>query len=148
VTPISCRCRMFVSGGEKSEAKYIGGFRESELVDLPLPCRGSARQALSAFPHARGAGGVSQFGVGRRLKLFQRRRSAQSGASIEMECDIRSLEIKTPYFNIERLGAIARRYTLNQYGMTSSHAYRVVCPRPTGGGVVAKRVAGGRLGAR
>ena len=31
------------------------------------------------------------------------------------------LEIKNAYFNLERLGAIARRYTINQYGMSSSH---------------------------
>ena len=34
--------------------------------------------------------------------------------------DVRSLEIKNAYLNIERLGAIARRYNLNQYGITSS----------------------------
>ncbi len=30
------------------------------------------------------------------------------------------LEIKNAYLNIERLGAIARRYSVNQYGITSS----------------------------
>ena len=30
------------------------------------------------------------------------------------------LEIKNAYLNIEKLGAIARRYTINQYGITSS----------------------------
>ena len=30
------------------------------------------------------------------------------------------LEIKNAYLNIERLGAIARRYHVNQYGITSS----------------------------
>ena len=30
------------------------------------------------------------------------------------------LEIKNAYLNIEKLGAITRRYTLNQYGITTS----------------------------
>ena len=30
------------------------------------------------------------------------------------------LEIKNAYLNVEKLGAIARRYTVNQYGITSS----------------------------
>src|SRR5262249_61627762 len=30
------------------------------------------------------------------------------------------LEIKNAHLNIERLGAIARRYTINQYGISSS----------------------------
>ncbi len=30
------------------------------------------------------------------------------------------LEIKNAYLNIEKLGAIARRYTINQYGITTS----------------------------
>ena len=30
------------------------------------------------------------------------------------------LEIKNAYFNIERLGAIARRYIVDQYGASSS----------------------------
>ncbi len=30
------------------------------------------------------------------------------------------LEIKNSYLNLERLGAIARRYNINQYGITSS----------------------------
>ena len=30
------------------------------------------------------------------------------------------MEIKNAYLNIERLGAIARRYNINQYGITSS----------------------------
>ncbi len=33
------------------------------------------------------------------------------------------LEIKNAYFNMERLGAIVRRYVLNQYGTTTSHLH-------------------------
>ena len=37
-----------------------------------------------------------------------------------MEWTFDPLEIKNAYFNIEKLGAIARRYNVNQYGITSS----------------------------
>ena len=37
-----------------------------------------------------------------------------------MEWTFDPLEIKNSYFNLERLGAIARRYNVNQYGITSS----------------------------
>ena len=33
------------------------------------------------------------------------------------------LELKNAYFNIERLGAIVRRFVHNQYGTTSSHLH-------------------------
>jgi predicted GNAT superfamily acetyltransferase len=37
-----------------------------------------------------------------------------------MEWTFDPLEIKNAYFNMERLGAVVRRYVLNQYGTTSS----------------------------
>ena len=37
-----------------------------------------------------------------------------------MEWTFDPLEIKNSYLNLERLGAIARRYNINQYGITSS----------------------------
>jgi len=58
-------------------------------------------------------------GLGRRLKLFQRDDAiAKSYELIEWTFD--PLEIKNAYFNLERLGAVARRYNINQYGITSS----------------------------
>ncbi len=58
-------------------------------------------------------------GVGRRLKLRQREDGLARGFAL-MEWTFDPLEIKNAYFNIERLGAIARRYVPNQYGVTSS----------------------------
>ena len=37
-----------------------------------------------------------------------------------MEWTFDPLEIKNAYFNIERLGAVVRRFVVNQYGTTSS----------------------------
>jgi predicted GNAT superfamily acetyltransferase len=58
-------------------------------------------------------------GLGRRLKLYQREDALARGFEL-MEWTFDPLEIKNAYLNIEKLGAIARRYNVNQYGITSS----------------------------
>jgi len=58
-------------------------------------------------------------GLGRKLKLFQREDAIAQGYEL-IEWTFDPLEIKNAYFNLERLGAIARRYNINQYGITSS----------------------------
>ena len=58
-------------------------------------------------------------GLGRQLKLFQREDAIANGYEL-IEWTFDPLEIKNSYFNLERLGAIARRYNTNQYGITSS----------------------------
>ncbi len=58
-------------------------------------------------------------GLGRKIKLFQRDDAIARGYEL-MEWTFDPLEIKNSYFNLERLGAIARRYNVNQYGITNS----------------------------
>ena len=58
-------------------------------------------------------------GLGRRIKLFQRGDALERGFEL-IEWTYDPLEIKNSYLNIERLGAISRRYNVNQYGITSS----------------------------
>src|ERR1700676_4694713 len=58
-------------------------------------------------------------GLGRRLKLLQREDALSRGIEL-IEWTFDPLEIKNSYLNIEKMGAIARRYNINQYGITSS----------------------------
>jgi predicted GNAT superfamily acetyltransferase len=58
-------------------------------------------------------------GLGRRIKLFQREDAIAQGYEL-LEWTFDPLEIKNAHLNLERLGAIARRYNINQYGITSS----------------------------
>jgi predicted GNAT superfamily acetyltransferase len=58
-------------------------------------------------------------GLGRRLKLLQREDALARGIEL-IEWTFDPLEIKNAYLNIEKLGAIACRYNINQYGITSS----------------------------
>ena len=58
-------------------------------------------------------------GLGREMKLFQRELAISEGFEL-IEWTFDPLEIKNAYFNLERLGAVVRRYVVNQYGITSS----------------------------
>jgi predicted GNAT superfamily acetyltransferase len=58
-------------------------------------------------------------GVGRRIKLRQREEAILAGVRL-VEWTFDPLEIRNAYFNIERLGVIARGYVPNLYGITSS----------------------------
>jgi len=57
--------------------------------------------------------------VGRSLKLKQREEALARGIPL-IEWTFDPLELKNAFFNIERLGAIVRRYHENQYGITFS----------------------------
>ncbi len=61
-------------------------------------------------------------GAGRMLKLAQRQEALSREIPL-IEWTFDPLEIKNAFFNVERLGAIVRRYVLNQYGTTSSHLH-------------------------
>jgi predicted GNAT superfamily acetyltransferase len=57
--------------------------------------------------------------IGRRLKLRQREDALARGIQL-IEWTFDPLELKNAFLNIEKLGAIVRRYNVNQYGTTSS----------------------------
>ena len=58
-------------------------------------------------------------GLGRKIKFFQRDDALARGFEL-IEWTFDPLEIKNAYLNLEKLGAITRRYTVNQYGITTS----------------------------
>jgi predicted GNAT superfamily acetyltransferase len=61
--------------------------------------------------------------VGRYLKLFQREDALRRGIRL-VEWTFDPLETKNAHFNINRLGAICRRYIPNFYGITTSPLHR------------------------
>jgi predicted GNAT superfamily acetyltransferase len=61
--------------------------------------------------------------VGRYLKLFQREDALRRGIRL-VEWTFDPLETKNAHFNINRLGAICRRYIANFYGITTSPLHR------------------------
>jgi len=58
-------------------------------------------------------------GLGRVLKLEQRKEALARNIDL-LEWTFDPLEVKNAYFNIERLGAVVRRFVPNLYGTTSS----------------------------
>ncbi len=111
--------RIFVLAN-KIGGHVIGAFDQNELVGfaLALPALRNGHcylhsQMLAVRQQYRNAG------LGRRMKLFQREDALGRGFEL-MEWTFDPLEIKNAYLNIEKLGAIARRYNVNQYGITSS----------------------------
>ena len=63
--------------------------------------------------------GYRDAGIGRRLKLRQREEALRRGIEL-IEWTFDPLELKNAFLNIERLGAIVRRYAENHYGITGS----------------------------
>jgi predicted GNAT superfamily acetyltransferase len=111
--------RMFVVA-EKIGGQVVGAFTGNELVGFALSIPGSRGGRLYLHSHMLAVRKQHQNGgLGRRIKMFQRDDALGRGIEL-IEWTFDPLEIKNAYLNIEKLGAIARRYTVNQYGITSS----------------------------
>jgi predicted GNAT superfamily acetyltransferase len=111
--------RIFVVAG-KIGGQVIGAFAEDNLVGFALAIPGVRNE--HHYLHSQMLAVRQQYrnaGLGRRIKLFQRDDALARGFEL-MEWTFDPLEIKNAYLNIEKLGAIARRYNVDQYGITSS----------------------------
>jgi predicted GNAT superfamily acetyltransferase len=111
--------RLFVVA-EKIGGQVIGAFEGSEMVGFALSVPGTRGGHPYLHSHMLAVRqSYRNGGLGRRIKLFQREEAMGRGFEL-IEWTFDPLEIKNAYLNIERLGAIARRYTINQYGITTS----------------------------
>ena len=111
--------RVFVVA-EKIGGQVIGAFDDGQLVAFALSLPGS--RGGHSYLHSQMLAVRSEYrnaGLGRKIKLVQREDALVGGFEL-IEWTFDPLEIKNAYLNIERLGAIARRYSVNQYGITSS----------------------------
>jgi len=111
--------RMFVVG-EKIGGQVMGAFEGNQLVGFAFAIPAVRNRHL--FLYSQMLAVRKQYrnsGLGRRLKLFQRDDAITRGFEL-MEWTFDPLEIKNAYLNIEKLGAIVRRYNVNQYGITGS----------------------------
>lgn len=111
--------RMFVVS-RKIGGQVFGAWDGDRLAGYALAMPGDRNghlylhsHMLAVLPEYRNAG------LGRLLKLRQREDALARGIDL-MEWTFDPLEIKNAYFNLERLGAVTRRYVPNQYGFTSS----------------------------
>ena len=101
--------------------QVLGAFDGETMIGFCLGIPG-VKPTGRAYLHSHMLGVLPEYhnlGIGRRLKLRQRDDAlARNIPLIEWTFD--PLELKNAFFNIERLGAIVRRYSVNQYGDTSS----------------------------
>ena len=111
--------RMFVVA-DKVGGQVMGAFESGVMVGFALSVPGS--RSGHVYLHSHMLAVRKEYrngGLGRRLKLMQREEALSRGVEL-IEWTFDPLEIKNAYLNIEKLGAIVRRYNINQYGITSS----------------------------
>lgn len=111
--------RLFVVA-DKVGGQVLGAFTGNEMVGFGLAVPGYRNGHSYLHSHMVGVrNDYRNAGLGRRIKFFQREDAIGRGFEL-IEWTFDPLEIKNSYLNIERLGAITRRYNVNQYGITSS----------------------------
>ena len=110
---------LFVVASETG-GQVLGAFHGSDLVGFTLAIAGWRARKLFLHSHMTAVlDGYRDRGVGRRLKLQQREDALARGITL-VEWTFDPLVTKNAYFNFMRLGAIARRYLPNVYGITTS----------------------------
>jgi predicted GNAT superfamily acetyltransferase len=111
--------RMFVVA-DKVGGQVMGAFDGDLMVGFALSVPGTRTGHVYLHSHMLAVRKDHRnSGLGRRLKLMQREDAMARGIEL-IEWTFDPLEIKNAYLNLEKLGAIARRYNINQYGITSS----------------------------
>jgi len=115
--------RLFVVA-TKVGGQALGAFNAERMIGFCLAIPGLKTNG-SSYLHSHMLGVTAEYrdsGIGRLLKLKQREDALER--SIELiEWTFDPLEIKNAYFNMERLGAVVRRYVRNQYGTTTSRLH-------------------------
>lgn len=115
--------RLFVVA-TKIGGQALGAFDGGRMVGFCVAIPG-LKPGGKGYLHSHMMGVLAEYrdhGVGRKLKFAQRDEALARGIDL-IEWTFDPLEIKNAFFNIERLGAIVRRYVVNQYGTTTSHLH-------------------------
>jgi predicted GNAT superfamily acetyltransferase len=111
--------RMFVVANSIG-GQVLGAWEDTQLVGFILAVPGVRdgqpylhSHMLAVLPEYRNRG------IGRMLKLAQRKDALAQGIDL-IEWTFDPMEVKNAYFNIEKLGAVVRRYTPDFYGSSTS----------------------------
>lgn len=105
----------------KIGGQLFGAFEGKKMIAFCLAIPG-LKPGPTPYLHSHMLGvlpGYRDYGIGRRLKLHQREDALERGIGL-IEWTFDPLEVKNAWFNLERLGAVIRRYVRNQYGSTTS----------------------------
>jgi predicted GNAT superfamily acetyltransferase len=105
---------------EETGGQVLGAFDGERLVGYTLALVGFADGTVFLHSHMTGVhGDYRDRGVGRALKLFQREEALGRGIRL-IVWTFDPLETRNAHFNLNRLGAISRKYLPNLYGLTTS----------------------------
>jgi predicted GNAT superfamily acetyltransferase len=108
-----------ITGGQ-----VLGAFDGDTMVGFTMAVVGLRQNVPYLHSHQTGVtAAYRDRGVGRMLKLFQREDALARGIRL-VEWTFDPLETKNAHFNLNRLGAICRRYLPNLYGVTTSPLHR------------------------
>jgi predicted GNAT superfamily acetyltransferase len=100
--------------------QVLGAFGDGKMIGFTMAVAGV--RGPQPFLHSHMTAVLPEYrdqGVGRRLKLFQRQDALKRGIRL-VEWTFDPLELKNAHFNLVRLGAVARRFIPNCYGITES----------------------------
>src|SRR6266581_211057 len=104
--------------------QVLGAYDGSILVGFTLALAALRNGAPYLHSHMTGVhANYRDRGVGRMLKLFQRDEALSRDLRL-IEWTFDPLEMRNAHFNLNRLGAICRRYLPNLYGVTTSPLHR------------------------
>jgi predicted GNAT superfamily acetyltransferase len=104
--------------------QVLGAFDGDLMVGYTLAVVGLRGSVAYLHSHMTGVHGeYRNHGVGRMLKLFQREEALGRGIRL-IEWTFDPLELRNAHFNLNRLGAICRKYQPNLYGVTTSPLHR------------------------
>jgi predicted GNAT superfamily acetyltransferase len=110
---------LFVVAAETG-GQVLGAFHGEDLVGFTMAIAGWRNRKPFLHSHMTAVrDGYRDRGIGRQLKAFQRADALARGISL-IEWTFDPLITKNVYFNFMRLGAVARRYVPNAYGITTS----------------------------
>jgi predicted GNAT superfamily acetyltransferase len=114
---------LFVVAAETG-GQVLGAFDGGRMVGYTLAVVGFLNGTV--FLHSHMTGVLEEYrnrGVGRALKLFQREEALGRGIRLVV-WTFDPLETRNAHFNLNRLGAISRKYLPNLYGVTTSPLHR------------------------
>lgn len=104
--------------------QVLGAFDGQRLVGYTLAVVGIRDGVIYLHSHMTGVhADYRDRGVGRMLKLFQREEALSRDIRL-IRWTFDPLEMRNARFNLNRLGAICRKYLPNFYGVTSSPLHR------------------------
>lgn len=104
--------------------QVLGAFDGDRLIGYTLAVVGLRNGVPCLHSHMTGVvAGYRDRGIGRMLKLYQREEALSRGIRL-IQWTFDPLEIRNAHFNLNRLGAICRKYFPNLYGITTSPLHR------------------------